>query len=100
MAPPLFARRDPVTGHPRTSRFGGWLYPALALLARGRFLRGTMFDVFGFTKERRLERQLVDDFFALVLDPLVPSLNHRNGSDADKGAEPAQAHCGFGTQTE
>lgn len=96
MAPPLFARRDPVTGHPRKSRFGGWMYPALALLARGRFLRGTMFDVFGYTKERRLERQLVDDFCALVLDTLVPALNASNVSDAAKVAEAAQAIRGFG----
>src|SRR3546814_13395617 len=72
------------------------MYPALALLARGRFLRGTMFDVFGYTKERRLERQLVDDFCALVLDTLVPALNTSNVSDAAKVAEAAQAIRGFG----
>src|SRR3546814_11905659 len=76
MAPPLFARRDPVTGHPRKSRFGGWMYPALEFLARGRFLRGTMCDVFVYPKERWLDGTRVAEFCVLWLDTLGSNLNH------------------------
>ncbi|MDR7155741.1 indolepyruvate ferredoxin oxidoreductase [Sphingobium xenophagum] len=96
MAPPLFARRDPATGHPRKSRFGGWMYPVLGALARGRFLRGTVFDPFGYTEERRLERQLIADYRMLVLETLVPALTAENVSHAVKVAEAAQTIRGFG----
>ncbi|HKI91723.1 MAG TPA: indolepyruvate ferredoxin oxidoreductase family protein [Gaiellaceae bacterium] len=43
----------------------GWR-PILVLLARLRFLRDTIFDPFGWTRLRRLERQLARDYGALV----------------------------------
>jgi indolepyruvate ferredoxin oxidoreductase len=75
-APPLLARKDPLTGRPRKIRFGAWMGGALKLLARLRFLRGTWLDPFGHTEERRLERQLIDDYEALVarlLGALAPA---------------------------
>ena len=41
---PLLARRDPVTGEPKKRRFGPWMLKAMAVLARFRRLRGTLFD--------------------------------------------------------
>jgi indolepyruvate ferredoxin oxidoreductase len=41
LAPPLFARPDPITGVPRKVRFGSWMLPVFGVLARLRFLRGT-----------------------------------------------------------
>ena len=38
----------------------------LRLLARLRFLRGTPFDLFGYFKERRLERRLIENYECLV----------------------------------
>ncbi len=66
LAPPLFARRDPHTGLPRKREYGPWMLPVLRGLARLRRLRGTPLDPFGYTAERRGERQLVADYFALV----------------------------------
>jgi indolepyruvate ferredoxin oxidoreductase len=68
MAPPLLARfwRDPVTGHPRKIRIGGWIQPVLRLLAKGKSLRGGRWDVFGYSAERRRERQLIADYEALL----------------------------------
>ena len=37
-----------------------------ALLAWLKFLRGTPFDPFGYTGERRAERRLIDDYRTLV----------------------------------
>ena len=66
LAPPLFARRDRVTGLPRKREFGPWIFGAFRLLARARRLRGTAFDVFGYTAERRLERRLARDYEAVL----------------------------------
>ncbi|WP_175704055.1 indolepyruvate ferredoxin oxidoreductase family protein [Burkholderia ambifaria] len=64
LAPPLFSRIDPATGRPRKRKFGPWILSAMNTLARMRKLRGTPLDVFGYTRERRVERQLVSEFFA------------------------------------
>jgi len=64
LSPPLFSRMDPATGRPRKHRFGPWILSAMALLAKARKLRGTPFDVFGYSEERRAERRLVEEFMA------------------------------------
>jgi indolepyruvate ferredoxin oxidoreductase len=66
LAPPLFARRDAATGLPRKASFGPWIMRAFDLLAKLKGLRGTAFDPFGYTEERRIERQLVRDYEALL----------------------------------
>jgi indolepyruvate ferredoxin oxidoreductase len=79
LAPPLLARRDPQTGEPRKMSFGPWLLKVFAALAKLKFLRGTMFDPFGYTAERKMERRLVADY-EMLLDEIVEQLtpnNHR-----------------------
>jgi indolepyruvate ferredoxin oxidoreductase len=73
LAPPLLARRDKATGEPRKMRFGPWMMGAFRMLAHLKFLRGTTFDPFGHTAERRTERRLVRDYEAL-LDELIARL--------------------------
>jgi indolepyruvate ferredoxin oxidoreductase len=48
------------------------------LLARMRGLRGTAFDIFGHTQERRMERQLIVDYEAILreLSVAVTPDNH------------------------
>ena len=64
-APPLLAwpGKD---GRIRKWTFGPWIRPVLKTLAAMRRLRGTRFDGFGWTTERRLERKLVLDYESLV----------------------------------
>ncbi len=79
LAPPLFARRDKVTGEPRKISFGPWMIYVFALLAKCKFLRGTPFDPFGHTTERRTERQLVRDHERLIhelIAKLAPDNHH------------------------
>ena len=66
LAPPLLARQDAATGEPRKISFGPWMMTAFGWLAKLRGLRGTAFDVFGYTKERKSERQLIRDYEALL----------------------------------
>jgi indolepyruvate ferredoxin oxidoreductase len=73
------ARRDRTTGLPRKMSFGPWLLPAFRLLAKFKFLRGTAFDPFGRSPERRTERQLIEDYEAMldkVLDALTVDNHH------------------------
>jgi indolepyruvate ferredoxin oxidoreductase len=66
LAPPLWARRDPATGHLRKSRLGAWMLPAFKILAKAKGLRGGPLDIFGYTQERRMERGLIGEFEALL----------------------------------
>ncbi len=61
LAPPLFARRGS-DGLPRKQLYGGWMASAFTVLAKLKFLRGTLFDPFGYTHERRTERALIDEY--------------------------------------
>jgi indolepyruvate ferredoxin oxidoreductase len=66
LAPPLLARRNSDTGEPQKIQFGGWMLPVFGLLAKAKGLRGTVFDVFGYTSERKLERRMIADFEVLL----------------------------------
>ena len=66
LAPPIFARRDPITGHLQKKEYGGWMVGAFRLLARLKFLRGTALDPFGRTAERKTERKLIEDYVAMI----------------------------------
>jgi indolepyruvate ferredoxin oxidoreductase len=95
LAPPLLARIDPATGKPRKMRFGPWVMGAFGLLAKLRFLRGTLFDVFGRTEERRTERALIGEYEALV-DELLGRLTADNFAAALQLAALPEEIRGFG----
>lgn len=61
LAPPLFSKRD-ADGHLIKREFGPWVGKAFAFLTRFKGLRGTPFDIFGYTEERRMERGLIDHY--------------------------------------
>ena len=73
LAPQLFNPRDPDTGRARKWSLGPWALQAMAVLARFKFLRGTPFDPFGWTRHRRLERALVREYEASI-DELLARL--------------------------
>ncbi|HEV8692544.1 MAG TPA: indolepyruvate ferredoxin oxidoreductase family protein, partial [Ideonella sp.] len=81
MAPPLLARRGP-DGKPRKMSFGPWMMGAFRALARLRRIRGRWFDPFGHTEERKMERQLADDYERRLRDELLPALNAANHASA------------------
>ena len=66
LAPPLLGRRDLHSGEPVKTEFGPWMMPLFRLMARFKFLRGTAFDVFGRSEERKQERALITQYEALV----------------------------------
>jgi indolepyruvate ferredoxin oxidoreductase len=95
LAPPLFARRDPVTGHLTKRAYGPWVLKAFHVLAALRGLRGTGFDVFGYTKERRQERQLVEDYVR-QMDALAGDLSPANHEIAVALAKLPERMKGYG----
>jgi indolepyruvate ferredoxin oxidoreductase len=62
MAPPIMEKPDPATGRPKKRTFGKWMYPALFMLAKFRFLRGTPLDIFGYHRDRVAERALIREY--------------------------------------
>ena len=64
-APPILGRTD-AQGRPLKQAFGPWMHKALPWLAKLKFLRGTAFDPFGRTEERRTERALIQEYRASV----------------------------------
>jgi indolepyruvate ferredoxin oxidoreductase len=88
-APPL------LPGRPRKRRFGPWVRPVLAGLARLRRLRGTALDPFGWTAERRRERALIGEYETTIRD-LALRLSPQNRAAAVELAALPQCIRGFG----
>jgi indolepyruvate ferredoxin oxidoreductase len=72
LAPPLIAKRN-AKGELVKQPFGPWMRSAFGLLARMKRLRGTAFDPFGRTEERRTERALIEQYRTCI-DELLRGL--------------------------
>jgi indolepyruvate ferredoxin oxidoreductase len=94
MAPPVLSRAR--EGQPpRKVRLGGWMLPAMKVLAQGRRLRGTALDLFGRTAERRMERELVESYRARIAS-LLPALDASRLKTATEIAALPLSMRGFG----
>lgn len=74
LAPPMLPGKD-ASGRPKKRAFGAWMLPLFRILAGLRGLRGTALDVFGYSADRRLERDLIAGYekdVATVLTLLTP----------------------------
>ena len=95
LAPPLLGDRDPETGHLRKRSFGSWVLPVFRILARLRRLRGTPFDIFGRSQDRRIERRLIGEYEA-VIDEILVRLSPANHAIAVELAALPLEIRGFG----
>jgi indolepyruvate ferredoxin oxidoreductase len=77
LAPPLFSKKDKETGLPQKAEYGPWMLSAFNILSRFKFLRGTAFDIFGYTQERKMERQLIKDY-EILMDSILNTLAPHN----------------------
>ncbi|TRD22990.1 indolepyruvate ferredoxin oxidoreductase family protein [Palleronia caenipelagi] len=59
LSPPVLSAK---AERPPKKRFGRGMERLFPLLARGKVLRGTPLDPFGYTSERRMERQLIREY--------------------------------------
>ena len=69
LAPPILSKTG-ADGRPMKRTFGAWMEGPFNMLARMKFLRGTPFDPFGRTEERRMERSLISQYEADMKDVL------------------------------
>ena len=94
LAPPMFSKKD-ADGHLVKREFGPWIFTAFKLMKRLKFLRGGMFDLFGKTEERRMERQLIVDY-RNTIDELLMGLAMSNHSLAVEIARVPEHIRGYG----
>jgi len=95
LAPPLLAKRHSETGELTKSEYRAWVFGAFKMLAKLKFLRGGRLDVFGYTKERRVERQLISEYEQIIGELLV-SLSADNHALAVRIASIPEDIRGFG----
>ncbi|MCW9002445.1 MAG: indolepyruvate ferredoxin oxidoreductase family protein [Rhodospirillales bacterium] len=95
LAPPMLADRDPETGHLKKKTYGGWMMGVFRILASLKGLRGTVFDPFGYTDERRMERRLVTEYETLI-DEILAGLTPDNHATAIGIATLPMDMVGFG----
>ncbi|MEX8520446.1 MAG: indolepyruvate ferredoxin oxidoreductase family protein [Leptothrix sp. (in: b-proteobacteria)] len=94
LAPPLWAKKNN-HGQPLKQAYGPWLRPALKLLAKLKGLRGTFFDPFSRSAERRAEHALIDDYRATI-DELLKTLSAERLSLAVEIASLPEQIRGYG----
>jgi indolepyruvate ferredoxin oxidoreductase len=94
-APPFLARKDKITGEPQKMKFGAWIVPVLNVMKRFKFLRGSWFDPFAYSADRKLERQIIEDFESDV-NLIVTNLNKMTGNHALNLAKIPEDIRGFG----
>jgi indolepyruvate ferredoxin oxidoreductase len=95
LAPPLLPGRDPATGLPRKREFGAWMLPVFRVLKSFKGLRGSALDPFSHTKERRMERRLIQEYRETI-DALVPRISEHNLATAIELARAAADVRGYG----
>lgn len=107
LAPPLLSRGR--NGErPKKVRFGPWMETVFALLAKGRGLRGTPLDPFGYTADRRLERKIIREYEAdvafllrhLSADHAVAARNLASLPAKIRGYGPVKEHAYQATRKE
>jgi indolepyruvate ferredoxin oxidoreductase len=94
LAPPFLPGRD-ASGRPKKRSFGPWIMSAYKILSRMKGLRGTPFDLLGYSHDRRLERRLIDNYRALI-ESIVDRLDEQNASAAIELARAAFEIAGYG----
>ncbi|MCB1367087.1 MAG: indolepyruvate ferredoxin oxidoreductase family protein [Rhodobacteraceae bacterium] len=70
LAPPVLPLGRDGRGRPQKKAFGPWLRPVLGVLVRAKGLRGTLFDPFRYTRDRRHDGELIT-WFEGVLDKVA-----------------------------
>ncbi len=94
LAPPLLAPMGP-NGRPVKREFGPWIMPVFRGLAKLKFLRGTMFDPFGYSAERKAERALIKEY-EVAMAEILQAVSADTAELAQKIAELPLQIRGFG----
>ncbi|MCL7463741.1 indolepyruvate ferredoxin oxidoreductase family protein [Phaeovulum sp. NW3] len=94
LAPPMLGGTGP-DGRPKKREFGPWMVPVFRLLARMKGLRGTAFDPFGRSAERRTEHALIAQYESDMAE-ILPAVTPATQDIARELAELPLTISGFG----
>ena len=94
LAPPIMGRKDS-NGRPVKTTFGPWVLKVFKLLAKMKGLRGGALDIFGYSAERKGERQAIEDQIKL-LDEVTKGLTRERFTTAVQLADLPQQIKGYG----
>jgi indolepyruvate ferredoxin oxidoreductase len=94
LAPPLIAQTN-AKGELQKQKFGPLMLSGFKLLKQLKVLRGSPLDVFGYTEERRTERELIQQYLTSV-DNILGKLNASNHALAVEMARIPEQIKGFG----
>jgi len=95
LAPPLIPTGRDGRGRPYKRAFGPWMQTAFRQLRKMKRLRGTRWDVFGYTNERRMERALISEY-QMLLERLCAGLTRENHDEAVRIAGLVTGIRGYG----
>ncbi len=95
LAPPLIPSKRDARGRPVKRVFGPWIRTAFRPLAKMKRLRGSAWDVFGYTQERKMERALITEYIDLT-DTLIHGLTPETHTEAVRIAGLVMGIRGFG----
>ena len=95
LAPPFLGKRNSNTGHQEKRLFSPKMFYAFKLIKNLKFLRGTIFDIFGMSQERRKERELISNF-EKDMGYILNGLSSDNYQSAIEIAKLPQKIRGFG----
>ena len=94
LAPPMISKKNE-KGELQKRQFGPWMLTGFKVLAKLKGLRGTAFDVFGKTEERKMERALFGEYTASI-ETLLKTLNAGNHATAVDVARIPELIKGYG----
>ena len=94
LAPPMMSKKNE-KGELQKQKFGPWMLTGFKVLAKLKGLRGTAFDVFGKTDERRMERALIGEYTSSI-DTLLQTLHASNHAVAVDVARIPELIKGYG----
>jgi indolepyruvate ferredoxin oxidoreductase len=94
LAPPMISKKNE-RGELQKRPFGQWMLTGFKVLTKLKGLRGTAFDVFGKTEERKMERALIGEYTASI-DTLLKTLNVSNHAVAVDVARVPELIKGYG----
>ncbi len=83
LSPPFLGLKDKFSSMPKKIKVTSKILFVFKILKNLKFVRGTIFDPFSFTLERKLEKNLVKNFFK-TLDYLNSKINKHNYNEADR----------------
>ncbi|MCP4185072.1 MAG: indolepyruvate ferredoxin oxidoreductase family protein [Hyphomicrobiales bacterium] len=95
LAPPILGGKLLPNGRHKKRQYGPWAFRLFKILAGLKGLRGGRFDIFGYSNERKMERQLIVQYEGMI-DEILPKLDNNNYDDAVALAAIPNSIRGFG----